>query len=254
MNFTEYAKNIGKSNEYVHKLFKEGRLNHAVYIDEYTGSKRIDPKIADKIFRGENLFEGEMQLNNQSNSSTLFDDSQILEQHSAERLKKKKAEFQANLDSVQKENSSTEEDETSEYMKMTFDQARRKKVYYEAEFEKFKVQREKGKYVLKDDALKEAFRAGLLIREKVYSIPGQISSILSDMSSAFEIKNLLLEYLDNAFNEACGVKPTRQMKEKEESQYSSKENDEESESEFNESDIENEDLETSDEILLGESA
>ena len=101
------------------------------------------------------------------------------------------------------ENLSSENISTgSDFMSMTFEQARRMKVFYEAQAEKFKLEKEQAKFISVDEVKKEASRAGLLMRDKVLSVPAQISSLLTEMTSAFEIKNLLTEYLSKALEEA----------------------------------------------------
>ena len=66
--------------------------------------------------------------------------------------------------------------------------------------------KEKGKYLLAEEVKKNAYKAGLIFRDKVLAVPAQVSSLLSEMTSAFEIKNLLHEYLTTAIEDARNAK------------------------------------------------
>lgn len=74
MTFSDYAKSIGKSKVYIHKLYKQGRLKKALVRDQETGKIMVNKKIADKILFGTNM------LNNAEFISTnqLVEDTTIL--------------------------------------------------------------------------------------------------------------------------------------------------------------------------------
>ena len=196
MKFIEYAKYIGKSKQYLAQLYNEGRLDEAIYVLD-SGKKRINPKIADRIFKGESPFQkdqGEAQMN------SLFDDTETLEKFHIERHKKNpKAEVKTKPPEKFNIDSSIDPDE---FRTMTYEESKRMKVYYEAKLEKFKLEKEMGKYISREEVEKEGYRTGILIRDKIFAVPGQVSSLITDLDSEFEVKNILLEYLAHAFQEA----------------------------------------------------
>ena len=53
---------------------------------------------------------------------------------------------------------------------------------------------------------KDAYKTGLIFRDKVLAVPSQISPKLAEMKSPFDIKNLLLEYLTKAIESAITTK------------------------------------------------
>lgn len=171
MKFSDYAKSIGKTRGYIHKLYAQGRLDKAIYTDN--GRKRINKEIADAILKG--LSNKNLYTKQETNFDTRYTNKN-----------------QLTID--------------SEFESITYDQARRMKVYYEAQLEKFHLEKEKGKYLLAEDVKKEAYRTGLIFRDKVLALPAQIVSELIDITSEFEMQNYLQECLSNAIEEALNSK------------------------------------------------
>ena len=68
MDFSDYARSVGTSRQYVHKLYKQGRLKKALIIDKETGQVMIDKEIADKLLFG---------LNNLDNTESFNPNQQI---------------------------------------------------------------------------------------------------------------------------------------------------------------------------------
>ncbi|MES2614088.1 MAG: hypothetical protein V4591_01595 [Bdellovibrionota bacterium] len=210
MKFSDYAKSIGKTRGYIHKLYVQGRLDKAIYSDK--GKKRINKEIADAILKG--LSDKNLYTKPETNSDGKYTNrytnknNAILSKNFTQNTKKTSSQMSEKIfeqtTCIFDPNSNF--DSNSEFESMTYDQARRMKVYYEAQLEKFHLEKEKGKYLLAEDVKKNAYKAGLIFRDKVLSVPAQVSSILSEMTSAFEIKNLLHEYLTTAIEDACNAK------------------------------------------------
>lgn len=184
MKFSDYAKSIGKTRGYVHKLYIQGRLDKAIYMD--MGRKRINKDIANAILNG---------LSNKNLSTSL-------ETNSEGRYTNRYTNKNNCIDTSNTSQSIND----SEFESLTYDQARRMKVYYEAQLEKFHLEKEKGKYLLAEDVKKDAFRAGLIFRDKVLAVPSQVASDLSDMTSEFDIQNFLHGYLTAAIEDALNFK------------------------------------------------
>jgi hypothetical protein len=142
------------------------------------------------------------------------------------RIHKEIADKILNGSNISNNSKSNIENLNFEFESMSYDQARRMKVYYEAQLEKFNLEKEKGKYLLAEDVKKDAYRTGLVFRNKVLEVPNQVAAEVLEMSSEFEIKNYLQECLSAAIEEAIHSK-----EEDEDQETVIEEDDEENESE-----------------------
>ncbi len=191
MKFSDYAKSIGKTRGYVHKLYVQGRLDKAIYTD--MGRKRINKDVADAILKG--LSDKNLYTKQETNRDIRYTNRYT---------NKNNCNYTSNI---------TQTIIDSEFESLTYDQARRKKVYFEASTEEFNFQKLKGKYLLAEDVKKEAYRTGLIFRDKVLAVPAQVVSELIEMTSEFEMQNYLHECLSTAIEEALNSKNQEKMEE-----------------------------------------
>ena len=59
------------------------------------------------------------------------------------------------------------------------------------------------KLIPAEDVEKEAFKIHLILRDRIFSLPAQISPVLLGMKSIFEIQNTLTEALRKIFDAMC---------------------------------------------------
>lgn len=67
MTLTAYARTIGKSKQYIHKLYQQGKLKESIVTDEGTGKVMIVKKIADLELSGKLPYN--INTTDQDNSS-----------------------------------------------------------------------------------------------------------------------------------------------------------------------------------------
>jgi hypothetical protein len=89
---------------------------------------------------------------------------------------------------------------------MDYNEAKRMKISYEALQERIKYEKEIGKLVLAEDVKMSAFRTGIIVRDKLLSLPAKIAPTLAAETSIFEIKNLLTKELKFILDELASGK------------------------------------------------
>lgn len=162
MSISDYAKSVGKSRQYIHKLYKQGRLKKAIFKDQKTGQIMIKKQLADKL-------------------TGLLKKNDLMEMTENDNLKDSDADFES----------------------LSFDQSRHMKVFYEAKQERVKYEEKIEKLISADDVEKDAFKTAIILRDSILSIPAQVAPISSSMTSIFEIKNTLTEYLKKTLQNIC---------------------------------------------------
>jgi hypothetical protein len=90
---------------------------------------------------------------------------------------------------------------TNDKVEMDFNEAKCMKMSYEALQERIKYEKEIGKLIEAESVEKEATRAGLILRDRILSVATSVSPFLVGITSEFEIKNKILEFLNNALNQ-----------------------------------------------------
>ena len=167
MNFSQYAKHIGKSCAYVTKLINQGRLKKSMIVDDMTGKIFIDSEIADRLLKG--------------------DDSKVHED--------------INTDPEHVE----DQYEDDRILNSSYDEAKRIKLCLEAISEKIKIQKERKLLLPADEVKKEAEKAALILRDRLLLIPAQAASKISGMTSVFDIKNILLKFITDTLEDFSNI-------------------------------------------------
>ncbi|MBX9838484.1 MAG: hypothetical protein K2X69_09250 [Silvanigrellaceae bacterium] len=90
---------------------------------------------------------------------------------------------------------------TTENMEMDYSEAKCMKISYEALQERIKYEKEIGKLIEAESVEKEATRTGLILRERILAVATSVSPFLVGLTSEFEIKNKILEFLNAALNQ-----------------------------------------------------
>lgn len=93
--------------------------------------------------------------------------------------------------------------ETSVKINMDFNEAKCMKMSYEALQEQIKYEKEIGKLIESETVEKNAYRTGLILRDRILAVATQVAPLLVGKTSEFEIKNKILELLNTALNMLC---------------------------------------------------
>lgn len=158
MTLTAYARTIGKSKQYIHKLYQSGKLKESVVVNEKTGKIMIAKNIADMELSGKLTQKiRTVDANNHYNSDGKIN--------------------------------------------LSLEEARLTKLYYEALMEKAKYEKHIGMLIEVDSVRKTALKAGLILKERVLSVASRMAPILLGQNSVFDIKNIITQYLSEAFQE-----------------------------------------------------